>query len=130
MVAFGQYRADLAKETELLNFEKKIDEAVVIADISFLQKAYADDFHFKHGTGHIDDKASWIRDVEKNKGSFISRTLDSVEVEIHKNVGITNGHLTVVRKDRTYNLKYVRVYVRTRDQWQMIMHRTVQEFDD
>ena len=69
-------------------------------------------FHFKHGTGHIDDKASWLRDVQKNNGIFVSRTLDSVEVEIHKNIGITNGHLAVVRKESSYTLKYVRVYVR------------------
>jgi hypothetical protein len=61
-------------EQHLLDFEKKIEAAVVAADLSFLQKAYADDFRFKHGTGHIDTKATWLKDVEKNKGKFVSRT--------------------------------------------------------
>lgn len=121
----AQYKEDTTAGKELLEFEKKIDAAVVATDIAFLEKAYADDFHFKHGTGHIDDKASWLSSVQKNKGAIVSRTLDSVEVEIHKNVGITNGHLAVVRKESSYNLNYVRVYVRNNGQWQMIMHRTV-----
>jgi len=123
--AFSQYKSDPVAEKELLEFERRIDAAIVATDIPFLEKAYADDFHFKHGTGHLDDKASWLRDVQKNKGVFVSRTLDSVEVEIHKNVGITNGHLAVVKKESSYNLNYVRVYVRNNGQWQMIMHRTV-----
>lgn len=129
-VVFAQYKDDSVANKTLQDFEKKIDEAVVAADIAFLQHAYADDFHFKHGTGLIDDKASWLASVAKNKGVYISRIQDSVEVEIHQNIGITSGHLTVVRKDRTYNLKYVRVYSNTTGQWQMVMHRTVQETDN
>jgi len=87
----AQYKADPAAANALLAFEKKVDEAVVATDLNFLENAYADDFHFKHGTGHVDDKTSWLKDVVKNKGVFISRTLDSVEVEIHGNVGITNA---------------------------------------
>jgi hypothetical protein len=110
----------------LLAFEKQIDDAVVTADMDFLQRAYADDFRFKHSAGHVDDKASWLKDVEKSKGSMLSRTLEDVEVEIHDNIGITNGILTVKRKDKSYKIQYVRVYVKKDDQWQMIMHRSVQ----
>jgi hypothetical protein len=127
--SFGQYKDDLETGNKLLNFERKIDEAVVATDLPFLHTAYAEDFRFKHGTGYVDDKASWLKDVEKNKGLFVSRIIDSVEVEIHNNIGITNGRLTVTRKDKTYVLNYVRVYIRREDQWQMIMHRTVNERD-
>jgi hypothetical protein len=125
----GQYRDDVNAGNALLSFERKIDEAVVVTNIPFLQTAYAEDFRFKHGTGFVDDKASWLKDVQKNKGLFVSRVIDSVEVEIHNNIGITNGRLTVTRKDKAYVLNYVRVYIRKDDQWQMIMHRTVNEID-
>ena len=123
----------LSQEVELLDFEKNIEKAVVATDIPFLDKVYADDFRFKHGTGLVDSKSSWLKAVEQAKGRYISRVLDSVEVEIHDKIGITNGKITVTRKtdkaDKKYMVKYVRVYVKHEQQWKMIMHRTVFEID-
>lgn len=123
----------LSQEVELLDFEKNIEKAVVATDIPFLDKVYADDFRFKHGTGLVDSKSSWLKAVEQAKGRYISRVLDSVEVEIHDKIGITNGKITVTRKtdkaDKKYMVKYVRVYVKNEQQWKMIMHRTVFEID-
>jgi hypothetical protein len=114
-------------EQSLLFFEKSIEQAVVAADVSFLEKAYAPDFRFKHGTGTVDSKESWIKDVTKNKGKFISRIIDPVEVEIHGDIGITNGTLIVKRTDTSYTLQYVRVYRKKGKRWELFMHRTVQE---
>ena len=121
----------VSQEAELLSFEKEIERAVVATNLPFLEKAYAEDFRFKHGTGLVDSKSSWIKAVADAKGKYISRVVDSVEVEIHDKIGITNGKITVTRKtdkaDRKYMIKYVRVYVRKEQQWQLIMHRTVFE---
>ncbi len=116
-------------EENLLRFEKSIDEAVVHANTEYLTTVYAYDFRFKHGTGVVDNKTTWLADVTKNKGKFLSRELTEVEVELHDDVGITHGKLTVTRVDVTYSLRYVRVYRMNKEkgQWQMIMHRTVQE---
>lgn len=114
-------------EQHLLDFEKKIEAAVVAADLSFLQKAYADDFRFKHGTGHIDSKATWLKDVEKNKGKFVSRNVDKSEAELHGDIGITQGTITVTRTERSYIIHYVRVYRKVGNTWELFMHRTVQE---
>ncbi|MCW5911298.1 MAG: nuclear transport factor 2 family protein [Cyclobacteriaceae bacterium] len=115
------------QEQQLLDFEKQIETAVVNADIPFLQKTYADDFRFKHGTGHIDSKTSWLNDVEKNKGKFVSRNVDAAEAELHGDIGITQGTITVTRKDSSYTIHYVRVYRRAGNAWELFMHRTVQQ---
>lgn len=112
---------------DLLAFEQSIEQAVVAADISFLEKVYAEDFRFKHGTGSVDSKESWLKDVAKNKGTFLARKIDSVEVEIHGDIGITNGTLIVTRTDRSYTLQYVRAYRKKGKKWELFMHRTVQE---
>jgi hypothetical protein len=114
-------------EQHLLDFEKKIEAAVVAADLSFLQKAYADDFRFKHGTGHIDTKATWLKDVEKNKGKFVSRNVDKSEAELHGDIGITQGTITVTRTESSYTIHYVRVYRKVGNAWELFMHRTVQQ---
>ncbi len=129
IILFFVSTPSFCQESELLNFEKSIEKAVVATDIPFLEKAYADDFRFKHGTGLVDSKSSWLKSVGAAKGKFISRETDSVEVEIHGPIGITNGRLTVRRKgekaEQHYMVKYVRVYVKKDDQWQLIMHRSV-----
>src|ERR1700690_2197419 len=90
MAAWGQNEGN-----ELLQFEQRIDHAVVACDLPFLETAYAVDFRFKHGTGHVDSKSSWLKNVSELKGKFVSREIDSVEGEIHGDIGITNGRLSV-----------------------------------
>jgi hypothetical protein len=119
-------RAATPAEQELIDLQQQIDNAVAAGDGAFLQGAYADDFRFKHGTGLVDNKESWLKSVEKNKGNFLSRAHGDVEAELHGDVGIAAGKLKVVRKDNHgYLLDYVRVFVRGDGRWQMIMHRTV-----
>jgi hypothetical protein len=92
------------QEQALMDFEKSIEAAVVSTDISFLESAYAEDFKFKHGTGQRSTKESWLKDVANNKGKFISRKVDASEAELHDNIGITEGTITVTRLRRiVYN---------------------------
>lgn len=119
-------------EEELVAFEKKIEQGVVDGNLAFLKQAYADDFRFKHGTGLVDSKATWINTVDKSRGKYLSRVADSVEVEIHDQIGITNGRITVTRKNdqgvvSSYMIKYVRVYRKEKDGWHLFSHRTVFE---
>ena len=46
------------------NINRSIDEAVVKKDADKLRQLYADDFVFTHGTGYVEGKSSWIKDVE------------------------------------------------------------------
>lgn len=117
-------------DQQLLAFEKQIEQAVVNSDVEFLEKAYASDFRFKHGTGLVDSKESWIKSVAKNKGSYLSRNVDYAEVEIHGEIGITNGAITVTKKDSSYTIQYVRVYRKKGAGWELFMHRTVHEVDN
>ena len=63
---------------------------------------------------------------------YISREHDSTIVELHNNVAIITGTLTVQRKGpqsiSIYALGYVRVYALHNKIWQMISHRTTAEW--
>jgi ketosteroid isomerase-like protein len=112
---------------------RKIDRAVVSKDISFLEQHYGEDFVFTHATGLIDSKKSWIESVKKSKG-YAAREHDSTIVELHKDLAIIAGKLTVTRlepaKDGTtkYSLRYVRVFALRKKNWQMISHRSTSEW--
>jgi ketosteroid isomerase-like protein len=109
-----------------------LDHSVVAKSAAVLQKHYADDFVFTHGTGLVDSKQSWIKNVLDTSVHFLSRSHDSVNVELHGDIAILNGKLTVHRQGKSdvskYALKYVRVYVLRKNVWQMISHRTTQEW--
>lgn len=112
---------------------RKIDRVVVAKDIKTLEQHYGEDFVFTHGTGLIDSKKSWIESIKKSKG-YVSREHDSTQVELHGDIAIVTGVLTVGRiepaQDGTskYSLRYVRVFALRKKNWQMISHRTTSEW--
>ncbi len=114
----------------LIELNQKIETLVVNADTFSLQSLYAKDFVFSHGSGRIDNKASWLNSV--SKGNFIQRIQDSVKAELHSGWAVLKGKLSVQRKGKdkpeNYYLYYVRVYVLTKKQWQLASHTTYAEF--
>lgn len=111
-----------------------IDHAVVSKDKAALDTLYSDDFMFTHGTGHIDNKSSWLNGVLDPKTLYVSREHDSMIVERHNDIAMIYGKLTIVRQDGDkrlkYAIKYVRVFLYRNKRWQMISHRTVQQWND
>jgi len=122
-----QLTASAADELAALRaIDQQIEDAVVRADLKFLESVYAKDFRFTHGTGNVQNKDEWLKSVAK-KG-FLSRKVSLVEVEVHGDVAVTYGRLDVVKSGEggeKYSLRYVRVYERKDGRWQMLMHRTV-----
>ena len=111
---------------DLRAMDQRIEEAVVRADLKFLESAYAKDFRFTHGTGNIQSKDEWLKSVAKR--GFLSRKVSLVELELHGDVAVTFSRLDVIKSGEggeKYSLRYVRVYERKDGRWQMLMHRTV-----
>lgn len=111
-----------------------IDHSVVSKNKAALDTLYSDDFMFTHGTGHIDNKSSWLNGVLDANTIYVSREHDSMIVERHNDIAMIYGKLTIVRQDGEkklkYAIKYVRVFRYRNRRWQMISHRTVQQWND
>lgn len=127
----SQQKTGEAKLVDDLN--SAIDHAVADKNFQILEKHYGNDFVFTHGTGLIDSKESWLKSI-RNMGEarFVSREHDSTVVELHHDVAIVFGKLSVARESkgeiRRYYIHYVRVFARRNDVWQMISHRTTKEW--
>lgn len=104
-----------------------IDRCVVAKQYDILKKHYADDYYHKHGSGKIDSKISWLKNVTTSK--YLSRTHDSVTVELHKDIAIVSGTLVIERLPVGKRSKYFRVYVRRKNVWQLLSHNTIYEWD-
>jgi ketosteroid isomerase-like protein len=128
--------AQTADETKKLvdDTNRLIDRAVVKQDVATMQKYFGDDFYFKHSTGQIDSKDSWITSIKnlKEGNRFTSREHDSTEVELHGDVAIVAGKLSVAREAqpevKKYYLTYVRVFALRNKTWQLISHRSTKEW--
>jgi len=118
--------------SNLLMLNQQIDNYVVSHNVDALDKLYADDFVFSHGSGRVEGKQGWFTSVAK--GNFISRQHDSVTVELHQDIAVVRGKLSVIKKgakaNSRYQLKYIRVYALRNRQWQVISHVTVWEFHE
>ena len=132
-VCFAQDEGATKKLIDDIN--KLLDRSVVSQDVATLMRYYGDDFYFRHSTGQIDSKESWITSIKnlKEGNLFTSREHDSTEVELHGEVAIIAGKLSVARQTksgiRKYYLHYIRVYAFRNKTWQLISHRTTKEWE-
>lgn len=134
LIATAQLPAQDSAVIKLIDeTNRNIDRAVVAKDFKFLGQHYGEDFVFTHATGLVDSKSSWIESIKKSKG-YAAREHDSTIVELHKDLAIIEGKLTVTRlepaKDGTtkYSLRYVRVFALRKKNWEMISHRSTSEW--
>ncbi len=124
--------AATADSSYIIVLNQQVDDLVVKQDTITLDKIYASDFVFSHGSGKIEGKKGWFRSVAK--GSFISRHHDSVTVELHPAMAIVRGKLAVQKRNAAktdrYHLNYIRVYAYREKQWQLVSHITTAEFHE
>lgn len=120
---------DQTDSSYFTSLNQKIDNYVVQKNVTALDTLYAEDFVFSHGTGLIEGKASWLKAV--GNGRYPSRHHDSMTVEMHPDLAIVRGKLSIQRIDKAvtvrYTLKYVRLFALRNKRWQMISHITTHE---
>ena len=120
---------------DVLALEKRMEEAVLHADVGFLDGVLADDFTYTHGDGWttggeilgVDTREAWLASLA---GRYSMREVDSQQVEIHGDVAITMGRLRArsggpVAEQRSFSFWYVRVYAQREGEWKYLSHRTV-----
>jgi len=116
----------------IISLNQQIDDNVVKQNTTALDKWYAADFVFSHGSGRVEGKQGWLRSVAK--GGFLLRQHDSVSVELHPGLAIVRGKLSVQKKNKEktdrYHLKYIRVYASRNNEWQLVSHITTSEYHD
>ena len=120
---------------EVLALEKRMEDAVLRADVAFLDGVLAEDFTYTHGDGWttggeilgVDTREEWLASLA---GRYSMREVDSQQVEIHGDVAITMGRLRArsggpAAEQRGFSFWYVRVYAQRDGEWKYLSHRTV-----
>jgi ketosteroid isomerase-like protein len=125
-----------ADSARLVALEHRVEAATLHRDVAFLDSVYAPTFRFKHATGNLEDRASRLanlgRVLRPGQSRMLSRTLDSLDVEVHGDVALTTGRIHVTREhanpaDRAYTVRYARIYVRREGRWWLLTHHSTGE---
>lgn len=127
--------AAAGRAAEVLELERRIEAAVLRADVAFLDTVLASDFTYTHGDGWttggavrgVDHRAEWLASLA---GRYSQREVDSQQVELHGDVAITMGRVRArsgpsAGAPRAFNFWFVRVYALRGGGWQYLSHRTV-----
>lgn len=122
---------------EVLEFERKMEAAVVRGDVAYVDSVCSPDLSFTHGDGwttggeplNVDDRKGFLKRVE-NK-TYLVRDLDSVKVEMHGDIAITYGRYIAENrvadpaKGAWFSVWFERVYAKRDGHWLYVSHRTV-----
>jgi len=125
-------------ETELYVVDRRLQDAIVGGDIYFLDRHLGDDFILTKGwfSGSVQTKTDMLKGAKSRREFYIHRNVSSQVVELHGDVALVFGRLDVRRLPRAkdgeteqmcYSLSYIHVYVRRKDIWQIVSHRTATE---
>jgi ketosteroid isomerase-like protein len=128
-------KKDTATISYLIDLDKKIQEAMVIGDTAFLDNVLADDFLFTHGfmNGVQENKTKWRSIATRRPSPYFYRKVDSSIVELHGDLAIVMGTLSIKRgpiarnnetDNRCFSLAYSHIYVYRNNRWQFLSHRT------
>ena len=135
LYVFALPEAEEDPVTDVLALEKRMEEAVLHADVAFLDGVLAEDFTYTHGDGWttggeilgVDTREEWLASLA---GRYSMREVDSQQAEIHGDVAITMGRLRArsggpAAEQRSFSFWYVRVYAQRDGEWKYLSHRTV-----
>lgn len=119
---------EAAKEVEAL--ERKRFAAQVSKDYAFLEKAFADDLVYTHGSGVQNNKTEYIQSIRDGKSVYGKIDVEAVNVRIY-NEGKTaavNGTIAITsppKADGTTSvsrIKYVVVQIKDKTKgWQVVL---------
>jgi hypothetical protein len=113
-----------ATEADLSRIDVSVDDLASKGDFEALARLLADDFHYSHSTGLVQDKQEWLDSLKPLVGKR-DRVANVIGVEMHDDIAVVKGELDVVwREAPTKYNRYVRIYRRVGDSWQAISQVT------
>ena len=113
-----------ADEKAVIETEKQRFVAQINKDFAVLDKVLADDMIYNHSSGATDTKVSFVQSIRDGKTVYQSIDVEEQKARIYGNTAVINGlcMLKAISNGNPLNnhLRYVSVYVRKANQWQMV----------
>ena len=120
-VLAGAASAAISVEAEVMDFRKRVVDAIRAKDADKLRAYYAEDYMHAHGGGGVDDRAARIDAFLADRGSPIE-TLPIEDFKLRtygRDTAIATGKGPFLNQaeGRTRTVRWTVVYVRTKAGW-------------
>ena len=124
---------------DLMDLDRRLQEAAVKGDAQLFERYLADDFVFTHSGGQTDTKADWVARAKQVPAPYLARRVSDQTVETHGDVALVAGRLDVrvppspkqaQAAPQCYALRYLHVYGKRNGHWMFLSHRTTQMLEE
>ena len=113
-----------ATEADVLSADDRRFEAMRKGDWAALNLALADDLTYVHSTARLETKAEHIANLRGGKPHYRGIAPRERKARVHGGVGVVNGvsemHVERDGKEQRFTVRYLAVYAKTGNSWQMI----------
>jgi ketosteroid isomerase-like protein len=116
--------ADSDDERDIMQCDDRRFKAMVRGDLATLRMALADDLTYTHSSGQHDTKAQFLGSLTLGQLSYKSIIPEARSVHVYGRAGIVTGtarmEITARGQDSRFRIRYLAVYVKAQDRWQMV----------
>ena len=115
-------------EKEILELEKQWVAALLESDADFLAGLYADGIVYTHTNAAMDTKASYVAKIRNR--DLVYHTLERHDIDVRIIGGTALATCRWVQTSTSggvafaVDARYLHVYVRVTDQWQLVAHQS------
>jgi len=111
-------------ERELMQLVKELTEAVVKADLAFLERVLHEDYAHHRPRGAVESRAQYLDNRKARRVAFESLVADEMKVRVFGDTAVVTGRSTAKGKDQHGKMDdqrhWTRVLVRRDGRWQFV----------
>ena len=111
-------------ERELMQLVKDLIEAVVKADVAFLDRVLHEDYAHHRPGGTVENRAQYLENRKARHVHYESLMADEIQVRVFGDTAVVTGRSTAKGKDQHGKIddqrRWTRVLVRRDGRWQFV----------
>jgi ketosteroid isomerase-like protein len=118
-------------EQAVQDAEQSWAKAVVAGDAPTLGRLLSDDLSYGHASGAQDTKQTYIDRIKSGAQKYLSVQYDAGSIHVHVYgsaavlVASAQIHSLTDGVDNALHLRFLHVYIRNRNAWQLVAHQSV-----
>ena len=116
--------ADSDDERDIMQCDDRRFKAMVRGDLTALRMVLSDQLTYTHSSGRHETKAQFLASLTLGQLSYKSIIPEARAVRVYSGVGIVTGtarmEITARGQDAHFRVRYIAVYIRAQDRWQMV----------
>ena len=111
-------------ERELMQLVKDLNEAVVKADVAFLDRVLHEDYAHHRPRGTVENRAQYLENRKARRVDFQSLMANEIKVRVFGDTAVVTGRSTAKGTDQHGKMdeerRWTRVLVRRDGRWQFV----------